>query len=190
MESAALAPDTLFNSRTGVFIGLCNFEYAVYLSHQSALSPEDELHRLTGLSQSVAAGRLAYWFGFTGPAMVVDTACSSSLVTTHQACQSLRQRECDLALAGGVNLLLSDHWASFQGGTKSVCWPRMAAAKPSMRQPMALGVAKGCGMVVLKRLADAQADGNRILAVIRGSMVNQDGRSSGFRRPAAHHNSR
>ena len=142
MESAALAPDALFNSRTGVFIGLCNFEYAVYLSHQSALSPEDELHVMTGLSMSAAAGRIAYTFGFTGPAVVVDTACSSSLVAIHQACQSLRSRECHLALAGGVNLLVNDFSVAEGDGAENRMHAWMDAARLLMLQPMVLGVAK------------------------------------------------
>ena len=171
LESAAIIPESLFKSNTGVFVGMCSAEYATVTQLPPVLSPQDELHRLTGMSQSVAAGRLAYWFGFTGPAMVVDTACSSSLVTTHQACQSLRQRECDLALVGGVNLLLSDHWAAFEGDEdRMLAWD--GRCKTFDAAANGFGRGEGCGMIVLKRLADAQADGNRILAVIRGSTIN------------------
>ena len=183
LESAAIIPETLFKSNTGIFVGMCSADYATVTQLPPMLSPQDELHRLTGMSQSVAAGRLAYWFGFTGPAMVVDTACSSSLVTTHQACQSLRQRECDLALAGGVNLLLSDHWAAFEGNEdRMLAWD--GRCKTFDVAANGFGRGEGCGLIVLKRLADAQADGNRILAVIRGSTVNQDGRSSGLSAPS------
>ena len=184
LESAAIVPESLFKSNTGVFIGMCNSDYAALAHTPMLLSAQDELHRLTGMSQSVAAGRLAYWFGFTGPAMVVDTACSSSLVTTHQACQSLRQRECDLALAGGVNLLLSDHWATFGGDSEERMLAWDGRCKTFDAAANGFGRGEGCGIVVLKRLAEAQADGNRILAVIRGSMINQDGRSSGLSAPS------
>ena len=184
LESAAIVPESLFKSNTGVFIGMCNSDYAALAHTPMLLSAQDELHRLTGMSQSVAAGRLSYWFGFTGPAMVVDTACSSSLVTTHQACQSLRQRECDLALAGGVNLLLSDHWATFGGDSEERMLAWDGRCKTFDAAANGFGRGEGCGIVVLKRLAEAQADGNRILAVIRGSMINQDGRSSGLSAPS------
>lgn len=85
-----LVPEALFNSPTGVFIGMCTFDYAMLTAAQTIYSPQDELYQLTGLAHSVAAGRLAYSLGFTGPAVVVDTACSASLVAVHQACQSLR----------------------------------------------------------------------------------------------------
>ena len=184
LESAGLVPDSLFNSLTGVFIGLCNFEYGVYMSHQERLTAEDEMHMITGLTLSASAGRLAYTFGFTGPAFVVDTACSSSLVALHQACQSLRAGECHLALAGGVNLLVNDFGLANGDGAADRMHALDGRCKTFDAAANGFGRGEGCGMVVLKRLADAQADGDTILALIRGSMVNQDGRSSGFSAPS------
>ncbi|MCB0124867.1 MAG: type I polyketide synthase, partial [Caldilineaceae bacterium] len=123
----------------------------------------------------------AYTFGLRGPAVVVDTACSSSLVAVHQACQSLRAGECNLALTGGVNLILFDNWAPTPDDRMNApdgrCKTFDAAAD-------GFGRGEGCGVVVLKRLSDALADGDPILAVIRGSAVNQDGRSSGLSAPS------
>ncbi|MEM7125058.1 MAG: type I polyketide synthase [Chloroflexota bacterium] len=184
LESAAIIPQTLLKSATGIFVGLCNSEYVVHPSAQDGFTAQDELHRLTGVSPSVAAGRLAYIFGCTGPAMVIDTACSSSLVTVHQACQSLRHQECNLALAGGVNLLLTDMLGSFGDPTEDRMLAFDGHCKTFDAGANGFGRGEGCGMVVLKRLSDAQAHGDEILAVIRGSMVNQDGRSSGLSAPS------
>jgi acyl transferase domain-containing protein/acyl carrier protein len=142
---------------------------------------EIDVYTATGNALSVAAGRLSYSLGWQGPSLVVDTACSSSLVAVHLACQSLRARECRLALAGGVYLMLSPQTA--------IALSQLRALSPDGRcktfdaSADGYGRGEGCGVVVLKRLSDAIADGDPILALIRGSAVNQDGRSSGLTVP-------
>ena len=137
--------------------------------------------RYLGTAHSAIAGRLSYWLGLHGPNLAIDTACSSSLVAVDLACQALRNGSCDMAFAGGVNLLLSPNGY--------VYFSRLRALSPTGRchtfSDDADGYVRseGCGMVLLKRLSDAQRDGDRILAVIRGTAVNQDGRSNGFTAP-------
>jgi malonyl CoA-acyl carrier protein transacylase len=180
MEDAGLDPAGLRGSRTGVYAGISSDDYAQAHRHSGRLDLIDG-YALTGTCFAPAAGRLSYTFGFEGPSMAVDTACSSSLVAVHLACQSLRSGETDLALAAGVNLILSPvfHIASSKLGTISpdgLCKTFDASAN-------GYGRGEGCGVVVLKRLADAQAQGDRILAVIRASAVNQDGKSNGLTAP-------
>ncbi|MEZ4681393.1 MAG: type I polyketide synthase [Caldilineaceae bacterium] len=180
LESANLVPDTLFNSKTGVFVGICGHDYQ-HLLEQGDYS-QHGIYSATGNASSVAAGRLSYTLGLTGPCVAIDTACSSSLVAVHLACQSLRNGECNLALAGGVNLILSPEYSvTFSNAhmlsPDSRCKTFDAAANGFVR-------GEGCGIVALKRLSDAAADGDTILAVIRGSMINQDGRSSGLTAPS------
>jgi epothilone polyketide synthase D len=178
LERAGLPPGP--STVGGVFIGISGSDYGSQLSHHRR--PEQlDAYVATGSVTSAAAGRLAYALGFTGPAMAIDTACSSSLVALHLACQSLRQGECELALAGGVNLLLSPE--------SSIALSRMRALSPTGRcrtfDAAADGYVRseGCGVLVLVRLSDALRAGRPILAVIRGSAVNQDGRSNGFTAP-------
>ena len=182
LEHAAIAPPSLARSRSGVFIGMTGTDYAD-LQLKANRIEELDAYFGTGISHSIAAGRLAYTFDFQGPAIAFDTACSSSLVATHAACQALRAGECDLALGGGVNLMLSPdghistsraRMMSFEGRCKTFD----AAADGYVR-------AEGCALLVLKRLSDAQADGDRVLAVIRGTAINQDGRSNGLTAPSA-----
>ncbi len=179
LERAGQAPERLAGSRTGVFIGITTSEYANLLGHGE--TNRLDAYYLTGTCLNFAAGRLSYLLGLHGPSMTLDTACSSSLVTVHLACQSLRTGDCDLALAGGVNLIL------LPGGTIMTCRARMLAADGRCKtfDAKADGFvrAEGCGVVVLKRLSDALADEDPILALIRGSAVNQDGRSSGITVP-------
>jgi acyl transferase domain-containing protein/acyl carrier protein len=178
LEQSGIAPDSLVGSQSGVFIGMSVNEYA---QHTLLGAAEIDAYTATGNALSVAAGRLSYSLGLQGPSLVVDTACSSSLVAVHLACQSLRARECRLALAGGVYLMLSPQTA--------IALSRLRALSPDGRcktfdaSADGYGRGEGCGVVVLKRLSDAIADGDPILAVIRGSAVNQDGRSSGLTVP-------
>jgi acyl transferase domain-containing protein len=179
IEHAAIDARRLEGSATGAFIGLCAGEYAQRFSMQERM--EIGGYIATGNASSIAAGRLAYVLGLNGPCMAVDTACSSSLVAVHLACQSLRAGECEAALAGGVNVLLAPETNTYlrRAGALSPdgrCKAFDAAADGYVR-------AEGCGMVVLKRLADAVAAGDTVLAVIRGSAVNHDGRSSGLTVP-------
>ncbi|MFN9546075.1 MAG: type I polyketide synthase [Cyanobacteriota bacterium] len=181
LESAHLIPEHLFGSRTGVFVGIDGNDYDGLIDER-APQLRDELYSATGNAASVASGRLSYVFGFTGPSLSIDTACSSSLVAIHEACQSLRAGECERALAGGVNLILRPDL------TITLCKAQMLS--PSGRCHVfdagADGYVRGdgCGVLVLRRLSDALRNEEPILAVIRGSMVNQDGRSSGLTAPS------
>jgi iturin family lipopeptide synthetase A len=178
LEHAGVAPDTLVESRTGVFIGISTSDYA-----QLRAGALDVINAYSGTGSlaSVAAGRLSYLLGLQGPSLSVDTACSSSLVALHLACRSLTEHECDMALAGGVNAILSP------GGM--VALTKLQAMSPTGRcrafDASADGYVRGegCGVVVLKRLADALAAGDPVLAIIRGSAVNNDGRSNGLTAP-------
>jgi phthiocerol/phenolphthiocerol synthesis type-I polyketide synthase D len=179
LEQAGLPPASLRGSRTGVFTGISAAEYAFLTT--SDLSKIDAW-TATGAAASIAAGRISYLLDLRGPSMAVDTACSSSLLSTHLAAASLRRRESDLALAGGVNLLLSPVITmTFDagGGTSADghCRPFDARANGMVR-------GEGCGIVVLKRLADARRDGDRVLAVITATAVNSDGRSNGLVAPS------
>ncbi|MFZ1756567.1 MAG: MupA/Atu3671 family FMN-dependent luciferase-like monooxygenase [Caldilineaceae bacterium] len=179
IEHANYAPNTLFGSRTGVFVGMSSDDYSL-LSLASG-SRGIDVHTGTGLSRSVAAGRIAYFFGLQGPTMQIDTACSSSLVAIHLACQSLRNKECDKALAAGVNLLLSPlpMIALSEMGALS----RMGKCSTFDKAADGYVRGEGCGVVFLKRLSDAVDDGDTILGVIRGSAINHGGRSNGLIAP-------
>lgn len=178
-EDAAIPPSRYYGAKAGVFIGICNNDYLVRLLKEG---PEAmDLYLSSGNAYSVAAGRLSFTLGLQGPAVAVDTACSSSLVALHQACQSLRQGESSLAVAGGVNVMCSaettmalsrSHMMAPDGRCKSFD----DSADGFVR-------AEGCGVLLLKRLSDAVRDGDRIHAVIRGSAANQDGRSTGLTVP-------
>ncbi|GLW64461.1 polyketide synthase [Actinomadura rubrobrunea] len=179
-EHAGLGPAGLRGSRTGVFIGVSAPEYAALTASDPAAL---EAFTATGAALSVVAGRLSYLLDLRGPSMIVDTACSSSLVATHLAVRALRDGEADVALAGGVNALLSPTITmTFDqaGGTAADgrCKAFDASADGMVR-------AEGCGVLVLKRLSDALRDGDRVLAVVRGSGVNSDGRSNGLVAPNA-----
>jgi acyl transferase domain-containing protein/acyl carrier protein len=179
LERSGQSADRLRGSLTGVFVGITSNDYATHLrlTDPSRL----DVYSASGNVHNSAAGRVSYLLGLHGPSMAIDTACSASLTAVHLACQSLRLGESNLALAGGVNSLLTpDGFVAFgkwgmmaQDGR---CKTFDAAADGFVR-------AEGCGMLVLKRLSDAIADGDPILAVIRGSAVNQDGPSSGLTVP-------
>lgn len=180
LERAGIAADTLAGTSTGVFLGISSQDYTQLLAARGleAIDP----YVGSGNAHSVAAGRLAYTLGLHGPALAVDTACSSSLVAVHLAAQSLRAGECELALAAGVNLLLSplitvNHSRARMLAPDGRCKTFDAAADGFIRSD-------GCGVVVLKKLSAAERDGDRILAVLRGSAVNQDGRTSGLTVPS------
>lgn len=180
LENANQASDRLFNSTTGVFIGICSNDYNRVLWGENDQTRIDAFSA-TGNALSVAAGRLSYILGLKGPSLTVDTACSSSLVAVHLACQHLRHKECNLALVGGVNLLLAPD------STIAFSKTRMLAADGRCKtfDAKANGYVRGegCGVIVLKRLSDAVAEKDNILAVIRGSAVNHNGRSSSLIAP-------
>ena len=179
LENAGQSPAGLDGGNSGVFIGVCNNDYA-----RLAMSGDPaalDAYVTTGSAHSVIAGRLSYILGIQGPSLSVDTSCSSSLTAIHLACQSLSLRECDLALAGGVNLILSPE--------VSISLSRFGVMAPDGRckafDAAADGFVRGegCGIIVLKRLSRAIEDRNRIIAVIKGSAINQDGRSNGLTAP-------
>lgn len=174
LEDAGQVPKQLSGSKTGVFVGVSSHDY-------SSLVISDDPYSLTGNTNCIVPNRLSYVFNFKGPSFAVDTACSSSLVAVHLACQSLHSGECTLAIAGGVQVLLSaDLTVSFsKAGLLSPdgrCKTFDAKANGYVRS-------EGAGAVVLKPLSQAQKDGDPIYAVILGSAVNQDGRSNGLSAP-------
>jgi len=181
LERAGLAGSDLRGQSAGVYFGICSTDYAWRRLRGEAPDTDFDIYFATGTSFAMAPGRLAYVLGLHGPALAVDTACSSSLVAVDLACRSLRDRSTDLALAGGVSLLLTP--------INSLCFARsgMMASDGHCKtfDAAADGYVRGegCGVVVLKRLADALAGGDPILAVLRGSAVNQDGASAGLTVP-------
>ena len=177
IERANIVPDKLFNSLSGVFVGITVSDYL----NKLATSEMPHAYWGTGNVASAATGRLSYILGLTGPNMAVETACSSSLVSVHLACQSLRQRECNLALAGGVNLLLSPESSIICSQAKMLSSDGRCKTFDSSANGYVRG--EGCGIIVLKRLSDAVANGDKILALIRGTAVNQDGPSAGLTVP-------
>ena len=179
LERAGYSPAALRGSRTGVFAGVAANEYAHLLSSESI--DKIEPYFITGNALNAISGRVAFALGLEGPAMAVDTACSSALVAVHQACQALHSGDCDMAVAGGVNVLLSPVTTVAASRARMLspvgrCKTFDASADGYVRS-------EGCGILVLKRLSDAQRDGDRVLAVIPGSAVNQDGASSGLTVP-------
>ncbi|MBO0830514.1 MAG: acyltransferase domain-containing protein, partial [Actinobacteria bacterium] len=180
LEDAGIAAERLAGTQTGVFLGVTNLDYNTR-QLQEVNAEELEAHFVTSGAAPFAAGRLSYWLGLAGPSLTVDTACSSSLVGLHLGCQSLRAGDCDTALVGGVNVMLSPE--SFVVLAKTRALSPDGACKTFDARANGYARGEGCAIVVLKRLKDAQAAGDRILAVIKGSAVNQDGRSSGITVP-------
>lgn len=180
LENAGIPADRLRKSRAGVFAGIGTSEYG----QRIATLPLERLdaYAVTGTSQSFLAGRLSFLLGLQGPAVAVDTACSSSLVALHLACRALRARECDWALAGGVQLMLAPE--TFILLSKIRALAPDGRCKAFAKEADGYGRGEGCGVVMLRRLADANRDGNRILALIRGTAINHDGPSSGLTTPS------
>ena len=183
LEDAGMDPDRLKGSRTGVFAGISNNEYrGLILDVSDTAEPATSLYTVTGTSFNTAIGRVAFALGLEGPAMALDTACSSSLVAVHQAVSALLRGEADLALAGGVHTILSGRLLELRGNAGMLspdgrCKTFDASANGYVR-------GEGCGIVVLKRLNEAEADGDRIWGVIRGAAMNQDGASQGLTVPS------
>jgi amino acid adenylation domain-containing protein len=179
LEHAGISTSSLSGSKTGVFFGVGDNEY---MQHCYASTADENIgHVASSNALNVIAGRVAYTLGLQGPCMVVDTACSSSLVAVHLACQSLRNGESRLALAGGVNVLVSGD--TFVSLSKANMLSPTGRCQTFSENADGYVRAEGCGLVVLKRLSDAQRDGDRVFAVIKGSAVNQDGRSSSLTAP-------
>lgn len=179
LERAGQVPSRLSGTAVGVFVGMTATDYAGL--SLAATRGQEDIYTATGNGHCFSAGRLSYAFGFLGPSIAVDTACSSSLVALHLACHSLRRGESSLAVAGGVNLILSSVGSRLLARSQALspdgrCRSFDAAANGFVR-------GEGCGVVVLKRLSDAQRAGDPILALVRGSAVNQDGRSTGLTAP-------
>jgi myxalamid-type polyketide synthase MxaB len=179
-ENAGINPFDLKGSQTGIFVGIYTHDYE-NLRKKHHNTKDLDIYYATGNSNSIAAGRLSYFYGIHGPSLSVETACSSSLVAVHQACQSLRNNECHLALAAGVNLILSPEYnivfsRSGMLANDGLCKTFDARANGYVRS-------EGCGIVVLKTLSKAIADHDNILAVIKGSAINQDGASNGITAP-------
>lgn len=180
LEHAGIDPHSLHQTKTGVYLGISSHDYGQLQIRDGNLQTIHP-HFASGTALSIAAGRIAYTLGLNGPAISVDTACSSSLVAVHLACEALRRQECTAALAGGVNLILAPE-ASIAFAQAGMLSPRgVCSAFDCLADGFVRG--EGCGIVVLKRLADAKADGDRVMAMITASAVNQDGASSGLTAP-------
>jgi len=179
LERAGQAPDQLRGSRTGVFVGISGSDYYDLLLKlgESAI----DAYFASGNAHSVAAGRISYFLGTKGPSFSVDTACSSSLVSMHLAVQSLRRQECRLALAGGVNLILTPNATIALSKAGMMAADGFCKAFDASADGFVRG--EGCGILVLKRLKDALSDGDNIVATIAGTAINQDGRSNGLTAP-------
>ena len=177
LERRAIPATSARPRNIGVYVGAMRADYAAGLAPHEAL---DGYHG-TGISGSVASGRIAYALGLDGPAMTVDTACSSSLVAIHNAVRALRSGECDLAIAGGVTVMCEP--GMFVESSRFGAMSPDGRCKSFGAEADGGGWAEGCGLVLLKPLAAAQADGDRVLAVVRGTAVNQDGASAGLTVP-------
>lgn len=180
LENGGINPKELKGSSTGVFVGVMMHDFSDLLVKYEPMS-EIDAYQVTGNANCVLPGRISYFLGLQGPSFPIDTACSSSLVALHEACQSLRNGECSLAIAGGVNLIMTPE------PIVQMCKAHMLSADGFCKtfDAKADGYARGegCGIVILKRLSEAQADGDPILALVKSSGINQDGASSGLTVP-------
>ncbi len=176
-EDAGVIPSTLKGKKVGFFVGIISSEYAGYDRDGYETSP----YYLTGIMTHMASGRIAYFYGTHGPAISLDTSCSSSLVAFHLACRSLQTGESEMALVGGINLMISPY------AITSLCQlnalSRDGRCKPFEANADGYGRSEGGGFLLLKRLSDALRDKDRIYAVVKGSAVNHDGRSKGLTVP-------
>ncbi len=180
LERAGQSPSKLAGSRTGVYIGISGNDYS-HLHSTAGGSEHIDTYFGAGVAHSIASGRISYVLGLQGPSVSVDTACSASLTAVHLACQSLRAGETEMALAGGVNVILSPDGIITASQARMLspegrCKTFDASANGYVRS-------EGCAIIVLKRLSDAIASGDNILALIRGTAANQDGRSGGLTAP-------
>ncbi|KAB5518053.1 polyketide synthase [Coniochaeta sp. 2T2.1] len=183
-ERAGYTVEGLRDSQTGIFIGTSNLLAHQTLNPGSIRDSADlDGYTTTGSAAATVSGRISYHLGLQGPSMTIDTACSSSLVTTHLACNSLRQGECDVAVSGGIHLMLNQglhvEFSRLQGMSLD------GRCRAFSEDTEGTGWAEGSVVVILKRLSDAQRDGDRIHAVIRGTAVNHDGRSASLTAPSS-----
>ena len=179
LEDANVPPDSLAGTNAGIFLGISSFDYAQAINR--TLGAKADAYVASGIAHSIAGGRISYFLGAQGPNITLDTACSSSMVATYLAVKSLRDRETNLAISGGVNLMLAPEATIFTSKARMLSPTGRCNTFDELADGYVRG--EGCGMLVLKRLSDAQRDGDRILALIRGIAVNQDGRSSGLTAP-------
>lgn len=179
LENAGIPAGDLSKLSAGIFIGLSGFDYYQELRRDDLAS--FDAYAASGAAHSIASGRLAYVLGARGPALSIDTACSSSLVAAHVAIQNLRNRECDMAIAGGVNLILAPDTTVALSKARMMAPDGHCKAFDARADGFVRG--EGCGVLIFKRLSDAQAAGDPIVAVIRGTACNQDGRSNGLTAP-------
>lgn len=179
LEHAGIIPESLRLSRTGVFVGVSSTDYVRLVS--ASAQQKSTIWDNTGGSSSIIANRISYFLDIQGPSIVIDTACSSSLVAVHVACRSLSTWDCDIALVGGTNVLISpEPWGGFREAgilSQTGCCHAFDKSADGMVR------GEGCGVIVLQRLSDARLEGRRILAILTGSAVNQDGKSNGIMAP-------
>lgn len=179
LEHAGIIPESLRLSRTGVFVGVSSTDYVRLVS--ASAQQKSPIWDNTGGSSSIIANRISYFLDIQGPSIVIDTACSSSLVAVHLACRSLSTWDCDIALVGGTNVLISpEPWGGFREAgilSQTGCCHAFDKSADGMVR------GEGCGVIVLQRLSDARLEGRRILAILTGSAVNQDGKSNGIMAP-------
>lgn len=179
LEHAGIIPESLKLSRTGVFVGVSSTDYVRLVS--ASAQQKSTIWDNTGGSSSIIANRISYFLDIQGPSIVIDTACSSSLVAVHLACRSLSTWDCDIALVGGTNVLISpEPWGGFREAgilSQTGCCHAFDKSADGMVR------GEGCGVIVLQRLSDARLEGRRILAILTGSAVNQDGKSNGIMAP-------